>query len=115
MDVQKKSGAIVIDSTEEKNAKLREKWSKINNVSSKLTTLSTSGFIISLLSPFDFEGPVAEIVTAVVAAVGFVMKKVSEHKLDKLGVSKGEFLDTEDKDALLTVTGNIGNAISKKR
>ena len=75
-------GAIVIDSTKEKNEELKKKWSKVNKISETLISISSSGFIISLLSPFDFEGPVIEIVTAAVAAVGFILKKVSESKLE---------------------------------
>ena len=109
-------GAIVIDSTKEKNEELKKKWSKINKVSETLTSISSSGFIISLLSPFDFEGPVIEIVTAATAAVGFILKKVSESKLDKL---EDNILDNTDKDTLLTISQNLGKIIpnnnSKKR
>ena len=69
------TGAIIVDSNKEEIEKLREKWVSINKVSTTVSSLATSGFKVSLLSPFDFEGPVIEIVTAVVAAVGFVGKK----------------------------------------
>ena len=109
-------GAIVIDSTKEKNEELKQKWSKINKLSGTLTLISSNGFIISLLSPFDFDGPVIEIVTAAVAAVGFILKKVSESKLDKL---EDNILDNTDKDTLLTISENLGKIIpnnnSKKR
>ena len=101
-------GAIVIDSTKEKNEELKKKWSKVNKVSETLTSISSSGFIISLLSPFDFEGPVIEIVTAAVAAVGFILKKVSESKLDKL---EDNILDKEDKDTLLNISENLGKIV----
>ena len=102
-------GAIVIDSTIEKNEELKKKWSKVNEVSKTLTSISSSGFIVSLLSPFDFEGPVIEIVTAAVAAVGFILKKVSESKLDKL---ENSILDDNDKDTLLNISENLGKVIS---
>ena len=102
-------GAIVIDSTKEKNEELKKKWSKVNKVSETLTSISSSGFIISLLSPFDFEGPVIEIVTAAVAAVGFILKKVSESKLNKL---EDNILDNTDKDTLLNISENLGKVIS---
>ena len=101
-------GAIVIDSTKEKNEELKKKWSKVNKISETLISISSSGFIISLLSPFDFEGPVIEIVTAAVAAVGFILKKVSESKLDKL---EDNILDKEDKDTLLNISENLGKIV----
>lgn len=102
----KNSGVIVIDSSKEKNEKLKKRWTTVNEISNVLTGISTSGFVVSLLSPFEFEGPIVEIVTAVLAGVGFIMKKVSESKLKKLD-NKG-LLDNDDKQALLTVTDNLG-------
>ena len=102
----KNSGVVVIDSSKEKNEKLKKKWSTINEISSGLTNISTSGFIVSLLSPFEFDGPIIEIVTAVLAALGFVMKKISESKLKK--IDNKELLDNDDKQTLLTVTENLG-------
>lgn len=114
----KNAGVVMIDSSKEKSDKLRKKWGAINDVSNGLINISTSGFVVSLLSPFDFEGPVVEIVTAVLAGGGFVMKKVSESKLNKL--NNRELLDQNDKQTLLTVSKNVSkiyneNKISKSR
>jgi len=109
------SGAIVIDSDKEKVEMLKKRWSNVNKVSSTMTSLASSGFVISLLSPFEFDGPVVEIVTAVVAAVGFVMKKVSEVKLNKLDGEEKEIVSEADKSTLLTVTENLGQAVAHRR
>lgn len=76
-------GMIVVESSKEKNEKLRKKWTEIYKTSSEVTKLAGTGFVGSILSPFDFEGPVVEIATAVIAGVAFVTKKVAEYKLDK--------------------------------
>ena len=109
------SGVLVIDADKEKIEKLKKRWSTVNKVSNVALTLSSSGFIVSLLSPFDFEGPVIEIVTAVLAGVGLVMKKVSEVKLNKLEGQAGEMVDNDDKKTLINITENIGHAISSRR
>lgn len=106
------SGVVILDSSKEKNEKLKKRWSTVNSVANVLTTASTSGFVVSLLSPFDFEGPVIEIVTAVLAAVGFIMKKVSTAKLEN--IEENNILDDDDKKTLLTVTKNLGKAKEKQ-
>ena len=113
--MDKDTGIIVIDSTKEKNEKLKNKWSKINKKANELTSLASSGFIISMLSPFDFDGPIIEVVTAAVAAVGFVMKKVSENQLDKLANNSSKLIDDNDKENLLNIFGNLGNAYKSKK
>ena len=107
----KNSGVVVIESSKEKNEKLKKRWTTVNEISNSLTGISTSGFIVSLLSPFDFEGPVIEIITAALAGIGFVMKKVSESKLKKL--DNKHLLDNDDKKTLVTVTENLGKIVSK--
>ena len=108
------NGVIVLDSTKEKNEELIKKWSKINKKSNEITSLASSGFIVSLLSPFDFEGPTLEIITAVVAAVGFIMKKTSEYKLNKLNNTDSKILDEQDRGNLLTIFSNLSKANNKK-
>ena len=107
----KNSGVVVIESSKEKNEKIKKRWSTVNEVSNTLTGISTSGFVVSLLSPFDFEGPVIEIITAALAGIGFVMKKVSQSKLKKLNVK--DLLDDDDKKTLVTVAENLGKVVNK--
>lgn len=45
--------------------------------------------------------------------MGFALKKVSEAKLDEL--DEKNVLDDVDKDALLTITKNVGEVISKNK
>jgi len=79
----KGTGTIVLDSIPDKNEKLREKWTNINNIAKVAGGLSSGGFVISLLSPFDIEGPLVEIITAVFAAGAFAVEKYSSNKIDQ--------------------------------
>lgn len=108
-------GVVVIDSSREKNEKLKKKWANVNKASSEVTKLASSGFFVSLLSPFDFDGPIVEIVTAVVAAVGFVLKKVSDFKLSKLDNETKKIIDEADKNTLNTIVNNVSTVVSNKK
>lgn len=55
-EVNTNTGAIVIDTSREKIDKLKKKWIKINKMSTNMTTIAGSGFLLTLLSPLDFEG-----------------------------------------------------------
>ena len=63
---------------------------------------------------FDFEGPVVEIVTAVVAGVSFIGKKVSQYKLDEFSRESTEIIDSNDKDTLVAIAENIGSVVSSR-
>ena len=108
-------GAVVIDSSKEKNEQLKKKWTKINKSSSEVSKLASSGFIVSILSPFEFDGPIIEIVTSVVAVVAFITKKVSEHKLNKLSDEQSELIDSDDKETLTTIASNLKTVVSNKK
>lgn len=108
-------GTIVIDSTKEKNNKLKARWKKIHEGANKVSQISSSGFIVSLLSPFDFDGPIIEIATAVVAGVSFVVKKVAESRLSALNGDKYEKLDSTDRQTIQTMATNIGHSVNRKR
>lgn len=83
-----KDKAIVLESTPEEIEILTRKWKKRKNLGERLLKLGRNGFIITILSPFDFEGPVAEILTATVAAVGYGMKEAAEYNLENLEEEK---------------------------
>lgn len=110
-----KPGIIVFDSSQEKNERLSKKWKGIHKTASNVAGLASTGFVTSLLSPFDFDGPVVEIVTAVVAAVAFVTKKVAEYKLDKFSDESTNVIDMADKETLGAITNNIGAVIGNRR
>ena len=76
---------IVLESSNEEIEKLSRKWEKWENrkkLGERLLKIGSSGFIVTLLSPFDFEGPLAEIATAVLAGTGFALKEFSEFMMD---------------------------------
>ena len=79
-----RTSAVVLDSNKEEIARLTKKWQDKKRLGERLLKIGSSGFVVTLLSPFDFEGPVAEIATAVIAGVGFSMKEIAEYKLEGL-------------------------------
>jgi len=107
-------GVIIIDSDKEKINKLKEKWQKVKTNGEILEKISTSGFVVSILSPFDFEGPITEIVTAIIAIIGFIIKRKALNELGKIDSSIYDEIDETDKKALMHTTDNINKVISKK-
>ena len=85
-------GVIIIDSSKEEIERIKTKWQKTENFGKVLSSVATPTLIITLLSPFDFEGPIAEIVSAVALATGFTLKKVANGKLKELELKKDETL-----------------------
>lgn len=106
---------------QKKIEKLKKKWTTINNVSTAVSSIAGSGFIVSLLSPFDFDGPIIEIVTAVTALVGFLGKMISKYILEQLKDKEDiknlatKNIDEEDKKILLTIAENVKAAMDKKQ
>ena len=106
--------AIVIDSDKEELEKQKKKWEKVREIGNTAFKISSSGFIITMLSPFDFEGPVAEILTAVGAAGGFIAKKVADSKLKELNGQESKlWTDDDDKD-LAYIASSVGNIKKSK-
>ena len=110
--MENNTGAIIIDSNKEELAKLTKKWKKIQRTGKTLYRLGTSGFVLTLLSPFDIEGPVAEVVASVVAVVGFSMKTIAKNKLED---AREEYLDSKDEQELNETIGNFTNAMNRVR
>ncbi len=106
--------AIVIDSSEEEIEKQKKKWQKVKEIGDTTFKISSSGFLITLASPFDFEGPVAEIATAVLAVGGFVTKKIADSKLKELNGEDSKLWTDEDDKDLVTIARNVGNIKPKK-
>ena len=82
--------AIVMDSNREEITDLSQKWQDKKRLGERIMKIGGSGFIISLLSPFDFDGPIVEIVTAVITAVGYGIKEFSEYKIDNIESRKAK-------------------------
>jgi len=108
-------GMIIVDIDREKIEKLKKKWSKVKKRGEVLEKMSTSGFVISLLSPFDFEGPLIEIATAVIAVVGFFMKRKAIIELDKINGTRSTKFDEDDKNTLYSAKENIGKVMAKRK
>lgn len=75
---------IVIDSTPEKTEQLKKRWSNVKNLSNVGSGIFATGFIGSVLSPFDIEGPTVEIITAAGTLTCYVLGKIAENKLKEL-------------------------------
>ncbi len=79
-----------------------------------LLGIGGTGFVGSVLSPFDFEGPVVEILTAILALIGLILKKVAENNIADLeGVNRKEW-GQDDKKELEDIGKAIENT-SRKR
>lgn len=85
----------------EELANRKNKYEKMYKVGSLLTTIGEPALAVTLLSPFDIEGPVAEIVSAVAIAAGIIMKNISQNKLEKI-------------DAIITTGNDSGEKMSIK-
>jgi len=85
----------------EELANKKSKYEKMYKVGSLLTTIGEPALAATLLSPFDIEGPVAEIASAVAIVAGIIMKNISQNKLEKI-------------DAIITTGKDSGEKMSIK-
>lgn len=74
---------------------------KIEKAGNVLLSSGTPTFIISILSPFEFEGPIIEIATSSAIIVGLILKLVGKSNLKKL---KSFINDNEKLSEYLEVT-----------
>lgn len=65
----------------------------INKVGTALTTIGSPVLVGSLVSPFDIEGPLVEIISGIVLVIGTLMKKFSADELEEIEAIKnnGEY------------------------
>lgn len=75
---------VVIDSSKQEIDDLKKKWERKKRLGDRLLKVGGSGFVVTLLSPFDFEGPVAEIISATIAVAGYSLKQTAEYKIDNI-------------------------------
>ena len=73
-----------VDKMKQELAKKEKQYTTLKNVGEALSAFGTPVLIGSLLSPFDFDGPIIEIVSGVVLIAGTIMKKVAQNELDCL-------------------------------
>ena len=91
-----------------------KKWKRYRNIGDGILKFGSAGFIGSVLSPFDFEGPIVEIVTAIVAIVGFILKKTGESHLEELEGTSSSW-NENDKKELDNIKKNIEETTKKRK
>lgn len=97
----------------------------INKVGTVLTTIGSPVLVASLISPFDIEGPVVEIISGVVLVIGTLMKKFSKDELEEIEAIKnsGEYryqkisskVDDEDMENIRVTFDKIREKAENKR
>ena len=82
-----------VEKMKEALAKKEKRCRIINKVGTVLTTIGSPVLVGSLISPFDFEGPVVEIISGIVLVAGTLMKKFSGDELEEIEAikSSGEY------------------------
>lgn len=68
--------------------KREEFYVKLNKTGNVLTTVGKPVLIGSLLSPFDFEGPIIEIASALTLSIGIIIKAIAKNELKEIKAIK---------------------------
>lgn len=86
---------LVISESKETTEKIKsalekkeEFYVKLNRTGNVLTTVGKPVLIGSLLSPFDFEGPIIEIASAVTLSIGIIIKAIAKNELKEIKAIK---------------------------
>ena len=87
--------ALVISESKENTEKIKsalekkeEFYVKLNKTGNVLTTVGKPVLIGSLLSPFDFEGPIIEIASALSLSIGIIIKAIAKNELKEINAIK---------------------------
>lgn len=86
----------------EKAMKKEKRLKSLNKVGNTFTIIASPSLVASILSPFDFEGPIIEIVCAAALVVGVIMKSIARKGLQDEAINTdgknhtGFSLDQED-------------------
>lgn len=87
--------ALVISESKENTEKIKsalekkeEFYVKLNKTGNVLTTVGKPVLIGSLLSPFDFEGPIIEIASALTLSIGIIIKAIAKNELKEINAIK---------------------------
>ena len=62
----------------------------VNKIGTAMTTVASPTLVASLISPFDIDGPLIEIISGVVLVIGTLMKKFSADELEEIEAIKNE-------------------------
>lgn len=113
-----------VEKMKEKLAKKEKTCRTINKVGTVLTTIGSPALVTSLISPFDFDGPIIEIISGIILVVGTLMKKFSGDELKEIEAikSKGEYhyervssnIDDEDMQNIKTTFEHLREKTSSK-
>ncbi len=106
--------AVILDSNKEEITKLKRKWTTVKNIGDGILAFGTAGLVGSILSPFDFEGPVVEIVTGALAVGGFTLKKIGENRLAEIEGSSATWSE-DNKEQLNQIKNNIEETTKKRK
>ena len=86
---------LVISESKETTEKIKsalekkeEFYVKLNRTGNVLTTVGKPVLIGSLLSPFDFEGPIIEIASALTLSIGIIIKAIAKNELKEIKAIK---------------------------
>ena len=87
--------ALVISESKENTEKIKsalekkeEFYVKLNKTGNVLTTVGKPVLIGSLLSHFDFEGPIIEIASALTLSIGIIIKAIAKNELKEIKAIK---------------------------
>lgn len=114
-----------VEKMKEELAKKEKSMRTINKVGTVLTTISSPTLVASLVSPFDLEGPLVEIISGIVLVIGTLMKKFSGDELEEIEAIKnsGEYhyqkvssnIDDVDMENIRTTFDTIREKAQKKK
>ena len=94
---------------------LLRKYKDMKLVGDILLGIGGTGFIGSVLSPFDFEGPIIEILTGMIAIIGIVLKKVGESRLADLHGVETTNWKADDKKEIEDIKTHIEETTKKRK
>ena len=104
--------------------KKEEFYVKLNKTGNVLTTVGKPVLIGSILSPFDFEGPIIEIASALTLSIGIIIKTIAKNELKEIKAIKtnGERyqdvqydIDEKGEKEILEILDTINKKKSNKR
>ena len=113
-----------INEMEKKLASQKTLYEFLNGVGIFLTASNAPAFILSMLSPFDFEGPMLEMLTGMIMTTGIVLKTISKNKLKEIEAisTDGQTIDKvdlsqspEDLNILANTLNSAANYIGRKK
>jgi len=94
----------------------------LGDVGKTVTKVAKPGFICSLLSPFDIEGPIIEIVTGAALAAGYIMERISKSNIEKIDaiITNGEAsrsvkLDESDVRRIANAMSHMHRGVEERR